>query len=162
MNGNQLTHIITIINAKSYNFFVFFIKFAIVRPAAVLFISALASIAINGGLNQSSKSIIETIVSLVELGPAQKGYINLEYCADEKQTELPGSNFKPNACNNMTTEAVSVELVAEQLVKIVITLYLVALLLSFIFSILFPRRYLITSRPLRENIIAYKSNNQTY
>ncbi|MCZ2802854.1 hypothetical protein [Vibrio alginolyticus] len=139
---NQAIQIGAAINGRIYDLVALFMKFAIVRPAAVLFIFALASIAINGGFHQSSKSVIETVVSLVELGPAEQGYINLESCADDKPAVSSDTMPVPITCANVVTEAVPVDLLAGQLVKVMLTCYLVAVVFGVVFSFFF-------SRPLR-------------
>ncbi|EFI4080039.1 hypothetical protein GYM21_003126 [Escherichia coli] len=135
----QAIQIGTAINGRIYDLIELFIKFAIVRPAAVLFIFALASIAINGGFYQSSKSVIETVVSLVELGPAKQGYINLESCADEKPAASTDTMPAPITCTNVVTEAVPVDLLAEQFVKVMLTCYLIAVVFGVVFSFFFSR-----------------------
>lgn len=137
--STQAIQIGTAINGRIYDLISLFVKFAIVRPAAVLFIFALASIAINGGFYQSSKSVIETVVSLVELGPAQQGYINLESCADEKPAVSNDTMPAPSTCTNVVTEAVPVDLLAGQFVKVMLTCYLVALVFGVVFSFFFSR-----------------------
>ncbi|EGQ8544912.1 hypothetical protein GOZ70_17220 [Vibrio parahaemolyticus] len=139
---NQAIQIGAAINGRIYGLVALFMKFAIVRPAAVLFIFALASIAINGGFHQSSKSVIETVVSLVDLGPAQQGYINLESCADAKPAASTDTIPAPTTCTNVVTEAVPVDLLAGQFVKVMLTCYLVAVVFGVVFSFFF-------SRPLR-------------
>ncbi|EJL9283275.1 hypothetical protein NM848_004758 [Salmonella enterica] len=140
---NQAIQIGTAINGRIYDLISLVVKFAIVRPAAVLFIFALASIAINGGFYQSSKSVIETVVSLVELGPAQQGYINLESCADEKPAVSNDTMPAPSTCKNVVTEAVPVDLLAGQFVKVMLTCYLVALVFGVVFSFFFSRPHVV-------------------
>ncbi|HCG9146951.1 TPA: hypothetical protein NJ615_004325 [Vibrio parahaemolyticus] len=143
----QAIQIGTAINGRIYDLISLAVKFAIVRPAAVLFIFALASIAINGGFYQSSKSVIETVVSLVELGPAQQGYINLESCADEKPAASTDTMPAPTTCTNVVTEAVPVDLLAEQFTKVVLVCYFVAMVIGMFFSVFFSRPY--RMRPYR-------------
>lgn len=109
---------------------------AVVRPAVTIFTFVFVAMAITqSGPSQVMETALQEVAGLVALGPAPAGYLNVETCADVRETlvspdEAPKMPPEPVTCSKMVTEAVPIADMADEWGKVVFWLYLGAMLLG--------------------------------
>lgn len=107
----------------------------VVQPAALIFMFALASMAVTkSGPVQVAESALQEVAGLVALGPAPAGYLNMQTCADEpaKPAALDDAPALPEpvACEKQVVEAVPIAGMADKIAGVLTSTYLVAVVLA--------------------------------